>query len=233
MRVDASHFDSEAILDGIVQWAGIESPSYHAEGVNAVMTSAVDELAALGAHVERYSGRDGYGDIAIARFSHGAAPDVPGILVLSHLDTVHALGTLDGPLPVRREGDKLYGPGVLDMKGGARLTIEAYKALYRAGITPQLPVTFMFTPDEEVGSPTAREAIEEAARNNRFVLVPEPLRPSGDVVVGRHAIQRFKVRTIGKPSHAGLNKRDGSPPAIGRAGGKVIWLAHEVMLSVD
>ncbi|MDH3739812.1 MAG: M20/M25/M40 family metallo-hydrolase, partial [Alphaproteobacteria bacterium] len=209
MRIDHTNFDAESILDGILAWARIESPTYHTEGVNAVMTLAANELSAMGAQVARRPGADGYGDIATATFGHGTEPATPGILVLSRLDTVHELGTIDGPLPIRRDGDKQFGPGVLDMKGGARLAIEAYKAVRHSGVSPRLPITFMFTPDEEVGSPSARQAIEDEAQKNRFVLVPEPLRPSGDVVVGRHAIQRFRVRTVGKPSHAGLNKRDG------------------------
>jgi glutamate carboxypeptidase len=103
----------------------------------------------------------------------------------------------------------VYGPGILDMKGGARLGIEAVRALRRENISPKLPVTFMFTPDEEVGSPSSRERIEGEAKRHKFILVPEPLRPWGDVVTGRHAIQRFNVRTHGAPSHAGLTKAQG------------------------
>ncbi|MGI9423077.1 MAG: M20/M25/M40 family metallo-hydrolase, partial [Hyphomicrobiaceae bacterium] len=138
MQIDHTNFDAESILDGILAWARIESPTYHTEGVNAVMTQAADELSAMGAQVTRRLGANGYGDIATATFGHGAGPATPGILVLSHLDTVHEIGTIDGPLPIRRDGDKQFGPGVLDMKGGARLAIEAYKAVRRSGVSPRL-----------------------------------------------------------------------------------------------
>lgn len=205
----ADRFDAEEILSGVLAWAGVESPSHHAEGVNVMMDLAAGALVELGARPERLPGLDGFGDIVLGRFPGQDGRDGGGVLVLSHLDTVHEAGTLAGKLPIRRDGDRAYGPGVLDMKGGARLGLEAVKALRRAGIVPKLPVTFMFTPDEEVGSPSSRGRIEAEARKHAYVLVPEPLRVSGDVVTGRHAIQRFWVRTHGTPSHAGLTKAQG------------------------
>ncbi len=209
MKTQQGWFDAEEILTGIIDWASIESPTYHAAGVNAVLDLAVSEMTEIGGRVTRSAGTQGFGDIVTASFPGGTHAEGAGILVLCHVDTVHTIGTLESRLPIRRDGDKLFGPGVLDMKGGGRLAIEAFKAIGRANLATRLPVTFMFTPDEEIGSPTSRQAIEAEATKHHYILVPEPLRPSGDVVVGRHAIQRFNVRTIGKPSHAGLNKRDG------------------------
>lgn len=209
MKVSPKHFDTGEILDGILDWVKTESPTYHAAGVNEMMTKAAADMKTLGAAVTRTAGTQGFGDIVTARFGNDAAGSLPGILVTCHLDTVHTLGTLDNQLPIRHDGDKVYGPGIYDMKGGTRLAIEACKAMQRSGVQPKLPVTYLFTPDEEIGSPTSRETIEAEAKKNHYILVPEPLRPTGDVVVGRHAIQRFIVRTIGKPSHAGSTKRDG------------------------
>lgn len=208
-HLESSAFDPEEIIAGIESWAQVESPSMHAPGVNAVMDLASDEMADLGADVERLPGLDGFGDVVVARFEGAEGTNRPGILVLSHLDTVHPLGTLDGPLPISRDGDRLYGPGVFDMKGGARIAVHALRTLLAAGRRPKLPVTFMFTPDEEVGSPSSRERIEAEARRHSYVLVPEPLKPGDRLVTGRHAIMRFGVTTHGKPSHAGLHKDHG------------------------
>jgi glutamate carboxypeptidase len=207
--LDETAFDEDEILAGITAWAGVESPTHHTPGVDAMMDLAEDALGELGAEVERLPGLDGFGDVVIGRIAGPDGTNQPGILVLSHLDTVQELGSLAADLPIRRDGDKVYGPGILDMKGGARLGIEAMRTLQRNGVKPRLPVTFMFTPDEEVGSPSSRERIEKEAQRHKFVLVPEPLRPWGDVVTGRHAIQRFFVRTHGAPSHAGLTKAHG------------------------
>jgi glutamate carboxypeptidase len=82
--------------------------------------------------IERIPGRDGYGDILKIRTPWGG--DRPGILVLSHLDTVHPHGTLDNQNPYRREGDKVFGPGIYDMKSGAYIAYYAYQHLVRLGL---------------------------------------------------------------------------------------------------
>ena len=209
MALPETAFDAERIALGIVKWAEVESPTHHTEGVNRMMDLAAQDMLELGGEVERLPGIDGFGDVVVSRFPPTEQPDQPGILVLGHLDTVHEVGTLAGKLPIRRDDDKLFGPGVLDMKGGNRLAIEAFTALRDADIRPHLPVTFMFTPDEEVGSPSSRQRIEAEAGKHKYVLVPEPLRPWGDVVTGRHAVQRFWIRVHGKPAHAGLSKAQG------------------------
>lgn len=200
-------FDAEEILDAILEWVRVESPTYDADAVNRMMDVAEREMRALGAAIEREPGRDGYGDMLTARFPGRRAG--PGVLVLGHLDTVHPVGTIDGQLQVRRDGDRVYGPGIYDMKGGMRLATYALAQTLRQSGAPELPVTVMFVPDEEVGSPTTRARIEAEARAHRSVLVPEPGRPGNTVVTGRHAFQRFTVVTHGRPAHAGATNRDG------------------------
>jgi glutamate carboxypeptidase len=133
----------------------------------------------------------------------------PGILVLCHLDTVHAKGAFERDLAFRREGERIFGPGILDMKAGAFLACEALAKVVGSDTSTPLPVSFMFVPDEEVGSPSTRELIEAEARANRFVLVPEPAQEGADVITGRWAFQRFVVRARGKPAHAGATLASG------------------------
>ena len=127
---------------------------------------------------------------------------------MSHLDTVHPVGTL-AKLPFRRDGSRCYGPGILDMKGGAYAALQAIIALAKAGIETPLPVSVLYTSDEEIGSPGTRGIIMEQARRDRFVLVPEPGQPGDGVVTGRYAIARFNLLAQGRPSHAGSRLRDG------------------------
>ena len=193
-------YDADEILEGIRTWVFVESPTNVPDGVNCVMDLAEREMVSAGAAIERESGGEGYGDLLTARIP--GESEGPGILVLGHLDTVHAVGTLERELPFRREGDRVYGPGIYDMKGGMYSACYALKQLLRAGRTPKLPVTFMFIPNEEVGSPTTRSRIEAEAKRHHYVLVPEPAK-EGKLVTGRHAIARFRVRVRGRPSHAG------------------------------
>src|SRR5205807_984707 len=125
--------------------------------VNRMIDLVQSDVTGLPVAAERVPGKDGFADNLVVRnqtASHGA-----GILILSHIDTVHPIGTLAGPLPFRRDGDRLYGPGLFDMKGGAYLALEAFRQVANAK-SAKLPVTFLFTPDEEVGSPTSRNLIE-------------------------------------------------------------------------
>jgi glutamate carboxypeptidase len=200
-------FDAEAMIPGLRRWVECESPTFDAAAVTRMMEIAARDLALLGARIETIPGRMGCGPCVRASFPH-PNPQAPGILVMGHLDTVHPMGTLE-PLPFRREGNRLYGPGVYDMKGGNYIAVEAIRLLLKAGIATRRPVTVLFTSDEEIGSPSTRDLIEAEAARHAVVLVPEPARPDGGVVTGRYAIARFNLRTTGKPSHAGARLADG------------------------
>lgn len=201
-------FDADQMLAGLKPWIECESPTYDAAAVNRMMDLAAYEMAALGAQIERIPGRMGFGGSVRARFPHPEMGKTPGILIAGHMDTVHPIGTLE-KLPFRREGDLCYGPGLMDMKGGNYLSLEAIRRLIRAGLRTPLPVTVLFTPDEEVGTPSTRDLIEAEAARNAYVLVPEPGHEDGGVTIGRYAIARFNLRTVGQPSHAGARLADG------------------------
>jgi glutamate carboxypeptidase len=209
MNPNALPFDADTMLLGLREWIECESPTFDAASVNRMMDIASRALVLAGARIERVAGRLGFGDCVRATFPH-ATPDVPGILVMGHLDTVHPIGTL-ARLPFRRDGNKAWGPGIQDMKGGNYLSLEAIRQLQRAGLRTKLPVTMLFTSDEEVGSPSTRDLIEAEASRHKYVLVPEPARPDGGVVTGRYAIARFNLEATGRPSHAG------SSPGAGRS----------------
>ena len=206
MDVTKLPFDTNKMLNGLKRWIECESPTHDAEAVNRMMDLAAYDLAGH-ATIERIPGRMGFGGCLRARFPH---PDFgkPGILIAGHMDTVHPVGTLN-VLPFKRDGDYCYGPGIQDMKGGNFASVEAIRQLIRAGMQTPLPITVLFTPDEEVGTPSTRELIEAEAARNKYVLVPEPCREDGGAVIGRYAIARFNLQTVGKPSHAGAKLKDG------------------------
>jgi glutamate carboxypeptidase len=197
LTVPADLFHESEMLDGIARWVEIDSPTYDCDGVNRMMDAAAAAMYGLGATITRHPGRDGLGDAVLARIG----PNEPGILVLAHLDTVHPVGAASER--VRRDGDRFFGPGAYDMKGGAFLATYALGALLDDGQSPRLPVTFLFIPDEELGSPTTRSLIETEARRHHYVLVPEPAQDHGNLITGRWAFQRFVVEARGTPGHAG------------------------------
>ena len=221
-------FDADAMLAGLRPWIECESPTYDAAAVNRMMDLAARDLALMGARIERIPGRMGFGDCVRARFPH-PKEDEPGVLVMGHKDTVHPVGTLSA-LPFRRDGERCYGPAICDMKGGNYVALEAFRQLARAGIETPLPVTVLFTPDEEVGTPSTRDVVEAEAARHRFVLVPEPATSEAGVVTGRYAIARFNLETVGRPSHAGARLAEGRS-AIRAMARKIIEI--EAMTSDD
>ena len=116
-------FDSEAMLQGLRAWVECESPTWDAAAVNRMLDLVARDMAVMGATIERISGRDGFGGVVRARFPHPRQGE-PGILIAGHMDTVHPVGTIE-KLAWRRDGNKCYGPGIFDMKGGNYLTLEA------------------------------------------------------------------------------------------------------------
>jgi glutamate carboxypeptidase len=197
---------SPAYLDTLLTWIRTESPTHDRAGVNLMMDLVEAQMQDAPVAVERIPGEQGLGDALILR----AAPqrDEPGILVMSHLDTVHPLGTILHDLPLRIEGDRLYGPGIYDMKGGAFFCLEAFKDVARRGNAAR-PLVFLVTPDEEIGSPMTRRIIEDLGRRSAYALVTEPGRDGGKIVTSRKGVGRFDVHVEGRPAHAGSRHRDG------------------------
>src|ERR1051326_8710742 len=166
-------FDQTSILDGIRRWVEIETPTDAPAQVNKLATLVADLYRGLPASIERIPGRDGCGDHLVARSSWGQ--DAPGILVLSHLDTVHPIGFIER-LPFKIEGNSAFGPGIYDMKGGAYLAYHAFRQVCVDGARSPLGVTQLYVSDEEIGSPTSRALIEQEGRKAKYVLVTEPAR---------------------------------------------------------
>src|SRR3954471_6758074 len=199
-------FDAPPILEGIRRWVEIETPTEAPGQVNQLVDLVAEGYRGLPAAVERIAGRSGCGDHLVARSSWGQ--DAPGILVLSHLDTVHPLGFIQR-LPFRIDGDRAYGPGIYDMKGGAYLAYHAFRQICALGAQPPLGITQLYVSDEEIGSPTSRALIEAEGRKAKYVLVTEPARDGGKIVTGRKGVARFEIFIKGVASHSGTRPEDG------------------------
>lgn len=186
----------------------MESPSGDVKGITRVLECLADELSTLG---EIHLTETKRGPILTVSRGRG------GALLLGHADTVWPKGTLK-TMPWRDEGDWVYGPGALDMKGGLVLALSALKAL-----PDDAPFCFMVTPDEEIGSEASRESIEEHARESRVVLVLESGMPGGAIKIGRAGVGEFSVAITGVESHAGLDPEKGSS-AIRELAHQILWL---------
>lgn len=185
-----------------------ESPSGDKDGSSAVVSLLASAAGSIGAvnSVERVTSEDFGEHVRIRAFSGetNAAP----ILILGHTDTVHPRGAVK-ERPWRAEGNRIYGPGIFDMKANLALALETLRACEVTEACPQSPVTILLTCDEESGSPSGRPLVEEEARNSRAVLVLEPPASGGRVKTARKGTGMFKVKVQGRAAHAGLEPEKG------------------------
>ncbi|GLU50512.1 M20/M25/M40 family metallo-hydrolase [Nocardiopsis ansamitocini] len=149
--------------------------------------------------------------------------DAPGrVLLLGHRDTVWPLGTaLDRPFTV--DNGRATGPGVFDMKAGLLVGLYAL-----AGLDPHVPVTFLVTGDEEIGSGASWELIEEEARAAQAALVLEGAGDNGALKHARKGWSIYTLRFQGRSAHAGLEPHKGRNALVRMAG----LVAESVRLNV-
>jgi glutamate carboxypeptidase len=189
------------MVEAIRMLVEAESPSADA-GACRACADVAERLAAglLGRRGERLE-VDGRVHL---RFGFGAPARV---LLIGHLDTVWPLGTLAGwPFEVR-EG-RATGPGIFDMKAGVVQLLFALSALESLE-----GVVVLLTTDEELGSPTARPLIEEAAAGIEAALVLEPS-AAGALKTERKGVALYQLEVKGRAAHAGLDPAAGANAAV-------------------
>lgn len=139
----------------------------------------------------------------------GAGKPAGQIMVLGHTDTVYELGTIER-MPFRLRDGRAYGPGTFDMKGGIVLALFALQCLQAIGHHPAKRFVFLWTSDEEIGSESARKAIEQEAKRSDAVLVLEPaFGADGRLKTSRKGVGDLELHVTGRASHAGINPQDG------------------------
>jgi glutamate carboxypeptidase len=191
----------------------IESPSDNKAAVDQVAEAVAERFSRLGGEVRFHRAND-FGSHLQVNFGGKSAKPV---LLLGHYDTVYPLGTL-ATMPCRVVGDKLTGPGVLDMKSGIALMLHALAALqdWHKEATHKdrdllRPVTVFLVSDEEIGSDSSRAITEALAKRSAAVLVLEPSYGSrGAVKTARKGVGEYLVKVTGKASHAGLDFEKGA-----------------------
>ena len=125
--------------------------------------------------------------------------------LVGHLDTVFPKGTFEG---FSRDGDIARGPGVLDMKSGLVIAIEALRALAHFGA--RLAVRLVIVSDEEVGSREGGEVLESFLRGASCALVFEAGRKEDMIITARKGTGGVRAIVSGKAAHAGNHHADGA-----------------------
>ena len=140
----------------------------------------------------------------------GSAPDLIAritgrgavrLLLLGHVDTVigHSSHT-----PLRREGDRLYGPGTVDMKGGVVLSLGVARALASRPET-FAELSLLLVTDEEWRRHELLHVERFAGYDACLCFEGGQLSADGDegVVVKRKAAGTMRVGATGRAAHSG------------------------------
>lgn len=203
-----AHTKRREIVAFIRKLAECESPSDDPAAVNRFVELIADSISGTAKIKTLRGGR--FGRHLRCEFTLPGRKKSGQILVLGHSDTVYPVGTL-ATRAIRESGGRLWGPGVLDMKGGIAFFIFAMRALRELEVPVTRRVLLQLNSDEEVGSDSSRPHTEEAARNSTSVLVLEPgTGPEGKLKTARKGIGNYTVRVRGKAAHAGVDFQEGA-----------------------
>jgi glutamate carboxypeptidase len=200
--VQAVQANEARLLARLRELVEVESPSEDKAAVDSAGNMVEEWFKASKFKLIRHKNPH-YGDVL--EFKSHPGSKLPRVLLLGHLDTVWPLGTL-AKMPWRESDGKLYGPGVLDMKAGVVMAMEALKALQTLGL--DRPVTLLLNSEEEVGSPISRPITEKIALTCAAVFVLEPAQGLA-YKTARKGIGHYNLDVRGIASHAGVDFETG------------------------
>lgn len=212
--------EQTAYLETVRQLVDVDTGTGQAPGLKTISALLVERLKALGAEVTTTPATPSAGDNIVGTIKGSGTRS---FLLMVHYDTVFGPGTA-AKRPFKQDGERAYGPGVADAKGGVAMILHSLKLLQDQGFKDFGTLTVLFNPDEETGSSGSKKIIAELARQHDYVFSYEP--PDKDAVtVATNGINGVILDVKGKSSHAG------SAPEAGR--NAAIELAHQMLQLKD
>ena len=215
-----------AVVESLKDMVAIESGSSDVEGLQKMADYTERRLKALGARTERIRGTVGPGVMVKGSWT---GTGTKKFMLIAHMDTVYPHGTL-ATETYRQDGNKLYGPGIADDKGGIAVILHSIAILNAAGWKDYAQLTVLFNADEEIGSTGSGEAIAQLADQHDFVFSCEPtaakeVAKSEALLLGAAGTATATMDVKGRASHAG------AAPDIGR--NALIELAWQLQQTKD
>jgi len=200
--------EQTALLGQIVN---IDSGTSNAEGGRIVAEVLTPKLKKIGMTVQRVPAEaDGLADNLVARIQGQGRGR---ILMIGHLDTVFEKGEA-ARRPFRVNGDRAYGPGVADEKGGVVQGLMALRLLSDAGFTDFAEIVFLIESSEEMGSPGSRQLIDGLLTEADVELNLEPGDAPDSVTVWRKGSATYTIAVKGRAAHAGIAPEEGHNAAV-------------------
>src|SRR6185369_4936495 len=216
-----------AVVQTLKDLVSIESGSANVAGLTRMADYVEARLKAAGGTTERLKATSGPGGPIVRATFTGTGKK--RILLLGHLDTVYPEGIL-ATQPIKTDGNKLYGPGIADDKGGLAVILHSLEILKASGWRDYATLTVLLNPDEEIGSGGSGDLIAKIAADRDFVLSCEPTaakaiaREEG-VLLGASGTGMVTMEVTGRQSHAG------AAPEQGR--NALVELSYQVLQTRD
>ena len=215
-----------AVIQSLKEMVAIESGTMDAPGLGRMADYAEARLKALGLQVERRKASANNGDILVGRLTGGGKRK---LMLIAHLDTIYWPGTINSQ-PIKQEGNRLYGPGIADAKGGVAVILHALAILRDAGWKDYAELTVLLNGDEESGSGGSGEAIATLSDQHDVVLSYEPtaakeFAKTEGVLLSAAGAAPLTMDVKGRASHAG------AAPQLGR--NALVELAWQVLQTQD
>jgi len=215
-----------AVITSLHDMVAIESGSGNVAGLAQMADYVERRLRELGARTERIAGAGGHGTMVRGTLTGSGTRK---LMLIAHMDTVYPAGTL-ATQPYHRDGNKLYGPGIADDKGGIAVILHSLAILKDAGWRDYAELTVLFNHDEEVGSTGSGETIARLAAEHDVVFSYEPTGAKAVVgteslLLGAAGTATVTMEVAGRSAHAG------AAPEAGR--NALIELAYQLQQTRD
>lgn len=189
------------MVEFLRQAVRLESPSGDKKAVDACSLFIIRELKKIGAKITRFP-QEKTGDLYLAQYPPHIEKRKGQILLLTHADTVWPVGKIQ-KMPFYKKGNKVFGPGALDMKAGLAMVVFSLRALKQLDIRLKKRIAVFINSAEEVGSEASYRAIKSLAKESACVLCLEPALPGGGLKIQRKGRLVIRLETKGKAAHAG------------------------------
>lgn len=208
--LEAARAAQPKVIESLKEMVSIESGSRNAAGLAQMAAYAEKRLAALGATTERVKPKSGDSPIVKGTLTgNGKAR----IMLIAHMDTIYPPNTL-ATQPIRQDGNKLYGPGIADDKGGIAVILHALEILQAGGWRDYARITVLLNADEEIGSDGSGELIAALGEQHDVVLSCEPTAAKAVVkaealLLGASGTASATMEVKGRAAHAGAAPEHG------------------------
>ncbi len=203
-------------------FAEINSFTRNRAGLDEMAKEICNAYRPLEARMERIENPEAVPFLIFEKRPHASIQ----VLLGGHMDTVYPPSMNFSAC--KTENEKMFGPGVTDMKGGLIVLLIALQAFELFSPAAKIGWTVAINADEEIGSPSSRPIWKILAQRFDFGLLFEPVFPDGSFVITRNGSLNVLVEVKGRAAHAGRDFHEGR--SSNRA---MTEFLHEMYLATD